>query len=306
MKPNHEKKPSTYGAISAYLAAGSAAFIQTTGTHPLDTAAKIFQNLENVKDVLPEVKNPIKKAYSILYSKPSTSLWNGYQAAVIYRVVASTATFGSQKQIQEHLGREYGAGISQVTGKKFQSTATHALAGFVFAPIEVLFLPLDRWKVLRQVGNMTPIVTLIQNEGRYLYAGAAVTCVRNCTSFPVMFGVSDWCQHYFPQTETVPFSQRLISSCAGAVAAVVISNPTDVVKTRMQTPSYASPSSKPRSAMNLAVEISKNEGMRGFRSGIVPRLCSIVPRLTFLKAMTDQLTPVINNCLGQAERYSQK
>lgn len=304
--PHHDKKNDTYGAISSYLAAGSAAFVQTTGTHPLDTAAKRLQNYRNMKDLSPEMKSSMTKVYSILYPNPYDSLWSGYQAAVVYRVVAATVTFGSQRQIQEYLEHEYGDRIAQVAGKKCQSITTHALAGFVFAPLDVLFLPFDRWKVLRQVNNTTPIFALIQNEGRYLYAGAAVTCVRNCMSFPVMFGVSSWCQHYFPQMDTIPFSQRLISSCTGAVAAVVVSNPTDVIKTRMQTASYASFSNKPLSARALMTEIYKKEGMRGFASGIVPRLLSIVPRLTFLKAVTEQLTPLIDTGLSQAERYLQK
>lgn len=304
--PNRDVQKDTYSAVSAYLAAASAAFVQTTGTHPLDTAAKRLQNHNSAKDFLPEAKNPIKKVYSILYPNPYDSLWSGYQAAVVYRVVASTATFGSQKQIQAYLMQEYGASISQVTGQQYQSVATHALAGVVFAPIDVLFLPFDRWKVLRQVNNTTPVLTLMQNEGRYVYTGSAVTCVRNCTSFPVMFGVSDWCQQSFLYQNTIPFYQRVISSSVGAVAAVVVSNPTDVVKTRMQAFSYSSFLGKPLSARVIAAEIYQSEGMRGFARGIVPRLLSIAPRLTFVKAVTEQLTPMVDSALSQMEHYSQK
>lgn len=301
---HHDNRQDTYGLIATYLAAASGACIQTTGMHPLDTVAKKLQNHINVKTFLSDRVNVSKKIYSILYPTPTSSLWDGYKAAITYRVVAGAATFGTQKQIQAYLSREYAPAISCITGETYQSAATHALAGAVFAPVEVLFLPLDRWKVLRQVGNMTPMLTLIQTEGRYLYTGAAVTCVRNCMAFPVMFGVSDWSKQYLSKTETATLSQCFLSACAGAVGAVVVSNPTDVIKTRMQAHTHHSSSGKPRTAMHIASDLYRTEGIAGFRRGLTPRLAAIVPRLTFIKTITDQLTPIIHDALNQGLAHS--
>ncbi len=296
-KAPHNEKQGTYSKISSYLGAASATIIQTTATHPLDTISKRLQNNKDTKFSLLNARASMKNLYLTVYPTSTTSIWAGYNAALTYRVTANTITFGSQPLIKRYLDREYGYTISQITGENYKSTATSMLSGAMLGLIEVTSLPLDRWKVLRQVNNTTPFFTLIKHEKNTLYAGAFVTGLRNLKAFPALYGISDLSNKYFPPVDTVPFYQRVISSCAGAIAAVIVSNPLDVVKTRVQAQSYPLKLMTPDSAMKITSRIFVQDGMYGFSRGILPRMLSIVPRLTFLKALSEEFVPLISKGL---------
>lgn len=143
-KSRRDETPNSHRKIAAYLSAAAATAIQTTGTHVLDTLSKRLQNNKNVHFSLWNPSLFFNSVYSIVYPTKTSSIWNGYQAALIYRVIACTLTLGSQPIVQEYLKREYGKEISQWTGDKYQSTATHMLSGAMFGVAEVAFLPLDR------------------------------------------------------------------------------------------------------------------------------------------------------------------
>ena len=301
--------PSSHRKIASYLSAASATMIQTTGTHVLDTISKRLQNNKNVHFSLNNAKVFFNNVYSIAYPTKTSSIWDGYKAALTYRVTACTLTLGSQPLTQEFLTRKYGNEISQWTGEKYKSTATHMLSGALYGVIEVAFLPLDRWKLLRQMNNTAPFFDLVKQQRNNLYVGSAITCLRNIKAFSTWFGVSDVVNKYFShdvQLGPVPFYQRVITSSAGAVAATIISNPADVVKTIMQTQSDRLHGQKPDSAMKIVAKIYGQDGVYGFARGVWPRLGSIVPRLTFLKALSEEFAPVINKALDSSVGYSQK
>lgn len=300
-KLHNDKPAGTYNTISAYLAAAAAASIQTTGTHVLDTAAKRLQN--NIKTTTPSLKPNMfmNNLCSIIWPAKTSSLWDGYKAALTYRVTASTITFGSQPLIQRYLEKEYGYTIGQFVGEQHKSTTTHVLSGAMFGFVEVAFLPLDKWKVLRQVNNTTPFISLIKQERYNLYAGSFVTCLRNVKSFSTMYGVSNITNQYFTpnvHSDLIPFYQRVITSGAGAVSAVIVSNPTDVVKTRILAKSSAVKLGEADSALRIAIKIYSQEGVPAFWRGILPRLVSVVPRLTFLKALSEEFAPLISKGLN--------
>jgi hypothetical protein len=304
MKPSKsdiDEKRSSYKDIAAYLAAASATGIQTTGTHVLDTASKRLQNSKNVKFSLVNIQQAVKNVYSIIYPTSTSSMWDGFSAALTYRLMACTFTLGTQPLIHKYLNKEHGATIIKLTGEQYLSTATHMLSGAMCGLIEVAFMPLDRWKVLRQLNNTTPIFRLMKQERTKLYDGSLLTGLRNVYAYSALFGVSDMCQQYFSsgsqEAKTSIFYQRMISSCAGSVAAVIMSNPADVIKTALQAQTYASTLTKPGLSIKIAAKIYQQDGMHGFMRGVVPRLVGIVPRLTLLKALSEEFTPMIHKGL---------
>lgn len=295
--------------IASYLSAASSTMIQTTGTHVLDTISKRLQNNKNVHLSLTNPKAFFNHAYSIIYPTKTSSIWDGYKAALTYRVIACTVTLGSQPLVQTFLTKKYGNEISQWTGNTYKSTATHMISGAIFGVMEVAFLPLDRWKLLRQINNTTPFFDLVQQQRTKLYVGSSITCVRNIKAFSAWFGVSDIVNQYFShngQPGPTPFYQRIITSSAGAIVATVISNPADVIKTIKQTQSDRLHGQKPDSSMRIFSQVWKENGIKGLGRGMWPRLGSIVPRLTFLKALSEELSPVINKALDESVSFSRK
>ncbi|MDQ5883764.1 MAG: hypothetical protein QG556_101 [Pseudomonadota bacterium] len=268
--------------------------------------------MQNNKNVHLSLKNPkafFNDIYPIIYPTKTSSIWDGYKAALTYRVSACTMTLGSQPLVQTFLKQKYGNEISQWTGNRYQSTATHMISGAIFGVMETAFLPLDRWKLLRQINNTTPFFDLMKQQRTKLYVGSSITCIRNVKAFSAWFGVSDIVNQHFShhkQTGPTPFYQRVITSSAGAIVATVISNPADVIKTIKQTQSDRLDGQKPDSSMKIFSQVWKENGIKGLGRGMWPRLGSIVPRLTFLKAVSEELTPVIHNALDDSIKFSRK
>ena len=100
--------PNAHREIASYLSAASATMIQTTGTHVLDTISKRLQNNKNVHFSLNNAKVFFNNIYLIAYPTKTSSIWDGYKAALTYRVTACTLTLGSQPLTQEFLIRKYG------------------------------------------------------------------------------------------------------------------------------------------------------------------------------------------------------
>lgn len=311
MKPDTHRDDihSSHKKIASYLSAASTTMIQTTGTHGLDTISKRLQINKNIPLSLTNPKAYFNNVYAILYPTKTSSLWDGYRAALTYRVIACTLTLGSQPLTQEFLTRKYGDEISQWTGNTYKSTATNMMSGAIFGVMEVAFLPLDRWKVLRQTNNTTPFFDLVQQQRKKLYVGSSITCVRNVKAFSAWFDVSDAVKQYFShngQPGPTPFYQRVITSSAGAIVATIISNPAEVIKTIKQTQSDQSPNQKPDSSMKIFSQVWNENGVKGLGRGLWPRLGSVVPRLTFLKALSEELSPIINKALDENIKYSPK
>lgn len=308
---NEEKnsKPiqNSHSKIASYLAAASSTAFQTTCTHFLDTVTKRLQNNKNVSLTHPTAF--FKQLYSVIYPTQNSSMWDGFKAALTYRVTACTITLGSQPIVQRYIVEHHGHIIGQWTGEKYKTTVSHMISGAAFGVFEVIFLPLDKWKVLRQMNNTTPLYYLIQQEKSALYTGASITVIRNFKSFGVWFGVNDIVTQSLSidgKPESLSFSQRLIASSTGAVAATIVSNPCDVIKTIKQTQTNHASAKKPLSTLGVAKQVLQENGVKGFARGLNPRLWSIVPRLTFLKAISDELNPLINEGLDKCLNMTKK
>ncbi len=306
---HRKNNPNSHAKIASYLSAASSTMIQTTGTHVLDTISKRLQNNKNVHLSLNNPRAFFNNLYPVIYPTKTSSIWDGYSAALTYRVIACTFTLGSQPLFQDYLNKKYGHQMNQWVGHTYQSTVTHAMSGAMFGIIEVAFLPLDRWKVLRQMNNTTPFFDLIQQQKTKLYVGSSITCLRNITAFSAWFGVADMVNKHFShngQSGSIPLYQRVITSSAGAVVATILSNPADVIKTIKQKQSEKLDVKQIDSSMKIASQVLKDDGMKGLARGVWPRLGSIVPRLTFLKVLSEELTPVINKVLDNSSVLTKK
>jgi hypothetical protein len=106
---------------------------------------------------------------------------------------------------------------------------------------EVLILPLDVLKIKSQTNPQAlagrGIVDIVLTEQMKLYRGGAWTAARNAKGSFALFGASALTKEYLFALDSyhkATFTQNLISSSIGAIASVFVSNPFDVIKTRIQ------------------------------------------------------------------------
>ncbi|XP_038611173.1 mitochondrial brown fat uncoupling protein 1 [Tachyglossus aculeatus] len=161
-------------------------------------------------------------------------------------------------------------------------------AGAAACIADLLTFPLDTAKVRLQIqgeaqvpsaikykGVLGTIVTLVKTEGpRSLYSGLIAGLQRQMSFASIRIGLYDTVkQLYANGKETAGIGSRILAGCTTGGMAVVIAQPTDVVKVRFQAQSNLH-GAKPRYSGTLQAykSIAAEEGVRGLWKGTLPNV----------------------------------
>lgn len=121
--------------------------------------------------------------------------------------------------------------------KEKNPTLTHNLGIMTMATLDSIFLtPLERIKTIQQTqaGKSTDFYTLSRTLSRKeLYRGAEVLSCRQIQFFGISLGVQEMTRKVLGK-EQLSFPEKLGSAFLSAMSYVVVSNPLDVIKTRVQ------------------------------------------------------------------------
>lgn len=297
----HSDSKSSGGLLSIFQGHGGAATMAGTLEiaffHPFDTIAKrLMSNQTSLKgatmgDTMKNINQCIfkKQANADLWSKV-VYLYPGSLYAMSYKVLQRVYKFAGQPIVRDAINKNYGDGFKQTFGKK-SKMMSESVAGCLIGIGEVVLLPLDRLKVLSQTNPEAlanrGLFGIIRQEGiRGLYAGTVVTMTRNApgsfclfggTAFTkdVIFGLEDYSK--------ATFLQNMIASAVGSCVSITVTNPMDVVKTRIQNKNFGDS----HSGASILAQIVKEEGFGAFFKGLTPKVVASAPKLVFAYTMTE-------------------
>lgn len=285
------------------IAATAAGTLEIAFFHPFDTVAKRLMSNQktitfaNLNDVIfkHHAKSPIGQKIAYLYP--------GSTYAILYKVLQRVYKFAGQPVLREAFTR-FGMtdAMKPVFGSK-SKMMTESLAGCFIGIGEIVLLPLDRLKVLSQTNDAAlknrSIFNVIKSEGMGLYAGAGVTAMRNApgsfclfggTAFTkdVIFGLSDYSK--------ATVAQNMVASLIGSVLSITITNPMDVVKTRIQNKNFG----ESHSGAKIVREILKEEGAGAFLKGVTPKVTASAPKLVFAYTATEYFVTLLKPAAKKA------
>ncbi|KAI9004131.1 mitochondrial carrier domain-containing protein [Gaertneriomyces semiglobifer] len=225
-------------------------------------------------------------AWDVIRRDSVWGLWRGTWPTILRNVPGSGMYFATLKEIQLLLG-----GLRNATGDRLLSDGTVNLIGGAAARVTVglIVMPITVIKV-RYESNLYNYTStwqatqsILKNEGvAGLFRGFGATALRDAPHAGVYVLFYENCKKLAAgllgsqSTQLTPMI-HMGSGLVSGVAATVITNPFDVIKTRMQL----KPTDYP-STLHSISKITKEEGFRGFFSGIMPRLL----RKTFSSAIT--------------------
>jgi len=222
-------------------------------------------------------------------------MYPGSQFAVVYKVLQRVYKFAGQPIVRDYINTNHGDAFKRTFGKKHKLWS-ESFAGCLIGIGEIVLLPLDRLKVLAQTNEEAlarrSMWSLIRQENVKLYAGALVTAARNApgsfclfggTAFTkdVIFGLEDY--------KSATFAQNTMASTVGSCLSITITNPMDVVKTRIQNKSFDTK----ESGLRVIAAILKEEGPTAFFKGVTPKVVASAPKLVFAYTMTEQLVKLM-------------
>lgn len=313
MSPPKDAQSSRAKSTQARILGGSIAGIAEISVfHPIDTMVKrIMTNrkklqvndLESIKEIVFH-QNRIKGVKSYPHPPALSSLFSGISYAYLYKIHQR----GFQLAVQHEVRK--GCDIYFRPETKFAKTTSDAVAGGVMGFFEVVMLPLNTIKIRAQTNREAlPKSISILNIGNVfreigffgLYRGASWTAIRNVPGSFALFGGNSLTKEYFfgleDHIKDATLFQNTVSSCVGSVMSILLSNPFDVVKTRLQSGLFIDESRGVRSTSGLQIlgEVWRSEGFGGFFKGSFLKCCTVGPKLTFSYA-------IAQNIIGWCER----
>ncbi|GET85498.1 mitochondrial carrier protein, putative [Leishmania tarentolae] len=283
--------------IRSHAGAATAAGILEIGIfHPFDTIAKrLMANKGSImRGSTAETTANLNK---IIFKKHADAgllgkvvyLYPGSLYATVYKVFQRVYKFAGQPLVRDFLSSNYRDGFKRYCGEAHK-VMEDATAGCLIGLGEVFLLPLDRLKVLSQTNEAAMrhgLLPLLRQEGvRGMYAGTVVTMCRNAPGSFCLFGGTAFTKGYIfglSDYRQATLFENMCASTVGACVAIAISNPMDVIKTRVQQKTDA----ERCSAAATATSMLKEEGMSSFFKGLTPKIIASAPKLIFAYTMTE-------------------
>ncbi|KPA73814.1 putative mitochondrial mitochondrial carrier protein [Leptomonas pyrrhocoris] len=223
-------------------------------------------------------------------------LYPGSLYAVVYKVFQRVYKFAGQPYVRDFLSANYRQSFTRWFGKA-NKVMEDAMAGCLIGLGEVFLLPLDRLKVLSQTNERAMrkgLLPLLRQEGvRGMYAGTAVTMCRNAPGSFCLFGGTAFTKGYvfgLSDYRSATLFQNMCASTVGACLSIAVSNPMDVVKTRVQFQTEG----ERRNAVFTATAMLREEGVTSFFKGLTPKIVASAPKLIFAYTMTEYFFKLMN------------
>merc|ERR1711988_603832 len=243
------------------IGSGMAGVCELSVFHPVDTVAKRLMTSKQ--------QFQLAKANEILFRGQTgslgariVSLFPGLGFAGLYKISQRTYKFGLQPVLYEAID-------SSSVGGKIQSKALKsAIAGSMLGAGEVALLPLDVLKIKAQTNpeslKKRSLSTILREQSGALYNGAGWTAARNIPGSFALFGGNTLAKQAMGVEQgKASIAQTFVTSMCGAIASLAVSQPLDVVKTRIQQTSF---SDKP-SGVVIIKDLVKHEGPQAFFKG---------------------------------------
>ncbi|KAF0690097.1 Aste57867_18491 [Aphanomyces stellatus] len=279
------------GQVAARLLGSTASgVLELAIFHPVDTVAKRLMTNKSSDLTMSQVifRDAATKPLGQRYA----SLFPGVGFAAGYKVSQRIYKFGGQPVVKDYITKHHKQTFVSLFGEQHAKTMMHATAGSLIGIGEIALLPLDVLKIRAQTNPAAiggrGIVDIFKTEGFALYRGAGWTAARNAPGSFALFGGSAAAKEYLFGLENyndATFFQNFVASISGACSSIIVAQPLDVIKTRIQSRPFDSPESGSQVISNLL----KNEGPGALFKGLVPKLGVVGPKLVFSFWVAQQL-----------------
>jgi solute carrier family 25 protein 39/40 len=216
------------------------------------------------------------------------ALYNGLRPSLVMAVPSTVLYFATYDRLRERLELE--GGLGPVLAPLLAGSSARTVAATAIAPLELVR---TRMMAMAAPPSMLRVAAdLVRAEGpTALWRGLAPTLWRDVPFSAIYWVIVEDVKARFrrarrgrPGSALEDFSESVAAGSMGGMVAAVVSNPSDVIKTRRQVFDYAAglPDSlkqvaEQRSTLQVMRRIWLVEGLPGFFVGLAPRLGKIMP-----------------------------
>lgn len=286
--------------LTRFCLAKKASMSAAVTTHPIDLV-KVRLMMDLSKGAR---ENPITVATNIVREGGLRALYKGLSASLLRQATYSMTRFGAYGPIKDWITPKDTAPTA------WQKIAAGMLAGACGA---IVGNPADLTMVRMQADGKAPpaqrynytsvgngLVRIVREEGVLnLWRGSQPTLVRAMLVSAAQLGAYDQFKHmllnqFKVMDDGLPL--HIVASFAAGFVAAVVTNPVDVVKTRLMNQGNAAAAAtaenavKYRGMMHCFSTIMAREGLMGFYKGFTPNFLRLGPQTIMTFIFYEQFT----------------
>lgn len=242
--------------------------------------------------------------WTVANEEGTRALWKGLTPFATHLFCKYAVRFGSNAMFED-LFRSKDGSLSTFgrLGAGMGAGCVEALC--IVTPFEVIKITLQKQKglskdLLKYKGPIHAASLIVKEEGPFgLWKGASPTVLRNGTNQTALFFTKPlWDKYLWDIKEgdgkKIASWQSLVSGLFAACLGPCVSNPFDVIKTRLMAQEKAG-GHHYRGLFHALVTIPREEGVRALYKGLLPRLMRVPPGQAIVWMVRDQVVQFIQS-----------
>jgi solute carrier family 25 (mitochondrial iron transporter), member 28/37 len=228
----------------------------------------------------PVYRNVFHGAADIIKREGVRRLYRGIPAVVLAAIPSHAVYFGTYEFAKKFFRRS----SKKTGGSKYYPIADAAAGAMATMAHDAVVTPLDVVKQRLQMYKSTYVSVshavrrMVAEDGyRIFYMSYPTTVVMNVPFMAVHFAAYEALKTLVVGDGEAHSYHHMIAGAGAGASGGLVSNPFDVIKTRLQTQGVHSGSKRYRGALHVASDVWKNEGPLAFFRGTTARVLYFVP-----------------------------
>jgi len=270
---DYETPPGEVGSYTYFIAGAVAGVAEHTAIYPIDTIKTRMQALTT--SPIGTYRGIFHAAQSIVAREGIFSSFKGISAVFVSAAPAHALYFYTYERSKEYLSS---------SKLKIPLDVVHSIAG-IAANIssDIIMTPFDVVKQRMQLREHPTLISCIVNVfkkegGSAFFRSIPTTIVMNIPTSAAHFITYERLRSLLmPKNKNHDHLTHIIAGAGAGAASAAITNPLDVIKTRIQTQDPDHIQIKYRGFFSTLSTIIREEGYRGFIKGMTPRMLFNMP-----------------------------
>lgn len=286
---------SSEGRVPRWYFGGVASALAVSITHPLDTMKVYYQTPGSLAS---GNKHLISSTMTVIRTNGALALYNGLTASLLRQLTYSTTRFAVYELLKQKLATTNSAdnySLPPLHTRMMIASLSGALGGLVGAPADVVNVRMQNDIKLppllkRNYRNaFNGFHNIIKKEGvSALFQGSSMSVARSVLISIGQLAMYDQFKYLLSsklELDGDAISTHIISSIFTSITCTMLTQPLDVLKTRMMN----APKSHRQSIQVAVIDVFYSAGLCGFYKGFMPSMIRLFPQTILVLVFYEQL-----------------
>ena len=229
--------------------------------------------------------------------------WRGSQISAVRVMLGTGFYFTVVEKLRVQYLNQNKPSTTFISGAMI-AAVSRFITSTIFNPVNVIKVRMESFEGDRYKNMFDAIYKISQEESfRGFYSGLFPTYIKDVPHSALTYGFYEFYQHIFNHLDRKYTTWNFMIGFLSAFSSTCITHPFDVIRTRMQLGHLMSdPGHRYSGVSDAFYKIHKNDGVRGFYRGLVPKLM----RKSSHSGIVTSVYEILRRSLGLERRSANK